>query len=318
MGAIFITPWIQNNLGRRAIDLLLGSTQALLRRGGKKSRGRDQRGSRVKLKTEPRLVQNRDIEISIGGDGLVQEQVAEDGLDRLAIGRVGQVFLEWTVALGNDEVIGVRAGGVRHDGDIIGGGESGDLEELGHTTEPHNIGLDDVEVTALDELAEAVAGELMLTGGELDGGVGALQQGVAVEVIGRKALLPPVNVQANGLAALDQLDSVGDSKRHVAVDTKGEIGSDAGSLQTQVLDVLQETLGALVRAVGQSDLGSDEAHGPGGRRLRTSAVEIQSLPSGTADHLVDGLVANLTQEIPDGQVNDRDHGYGQTLAAIEH
>ena len=42
-----------------------------------------------------------------GRDGLVEEEVSEDGVDRLAVGRVGNVLAEGRVGLRDDEVVTV-------------------------------------------------------------------------------------------------------------------------------------------------------------------------------------------------------------------
>lgn len=98
---------------------------------------------------------------------------------------------------------------MRDNGNIVCSGERRDLEQFCQTTHPHDVGLDDVKVTAFDELAESVTGVFVLAGGELHSGVGFLEESVAVEVIGAQTLLPPVNVDSLSLTFLDKLDSVG-------------------------------------------------------------------------------------------------------------
>jgi hypothetical protein len=167
--------------------------------------------------------------------------------------------LEGAIGLGDDEVVGVRSGGVGDNGDIVGSGEGRDLQKLSQATKPHNIRLDDIEVTAFNQLAESIARELVLASGELDSRVGTLQQSVAIEVIGSQALLPPVNVQTLLLTALDQLDSIGNGERHIAVNTQGEIRANTSTLQTEILDVLEQAFGALIRTVGKGHLGTNKA-----------------------------------------------------------
>mgnify|MGYP001606409655 FL=1 len=79
--------------------------------------------------------------------------------------------------LRDDEVVRVGSTAVRNDGDVVRGRHRADLEQLetglasglhgklnrveshlGHSSHPHAIGLDDVDRSALDELAEAVLG----------------------------------------------------------------------------------------------------------------------------------------------------------------
>lgn len=290
--------------------------QGLGRGGVEDVGGVDERGVGGNLEAEAGLVEVGDVEVAVDGDGLVAKEAAEDGQHALAVGRVGEVLLEGRVRLGDDEVVRVGPAGVRHDGDVVGGGHAGDLEQLRHAADPHDVGLQDVEVAALDQLAEAVPAVLVLARGELDGGMGVFEQRVAVEVVGRKALLPPVDAEVLGL--LDQLDGVGHVERHVAVDHEGVVRADGLAVLGQEVDVLAHALGPFARAVGQRHLGAPEAHGLGRRRLGPGAVEVEAVPRRAANQLVHGLVADLAEQVPDGQVDDGYHGHGQAFAAVEH
>ena len=44
-------------------------------------------------------------------DGLVKEEVSEHGVDRLSVGRVGDVLAERRVRLGDDEVVAATCAG---------------------------------------------------------------------------------------------------------------------------------------------------------------------------------------------------------------
>ena len=76
----------------------------------------------------------------------------------------------------------------------------------------------------------------MFTGGELDGGVCALDQSKAINIVRREHLLPPVNVQV--FALLGQLDDVRDIQTHPAVDTQREIWAKSFTVALQVFVVL--------------------------------------------------------------------------------
>ena len=188
-------------------------------------------------------------------------------------------------------MVAVGPAGVGHHGDVVGGGVGGHLEQLGQAAQPHDVGLDNVEVAVLDEFAEAEAGVLVLARGELDGGVGALDQLEAVRVVRGKALLPPVDVEVG--AGLDQVDGVADVEAHVAVHHDGEVGPHGLAVLAEELDILAQADVALVRAEGKRDLGAPEPHVAGGRGLGPGAVKVDALLGGAADHAEDGLVPDL-------------------------
>ena len=94
----------------KSLLLLLGGL-GILRRlcgleavGGRRRQqvaGRDQLrlGGRVQCEAETRFVEVGGGQEALGGDGLVGEEVAEDGQHALAVGGVSQVFLERRVGL---------------------------------------------------------------------------------------------------------------------------------------------------------------------------------------------------------------------------
>lgn len=90
-----------------SILIIRGGRQALLRSRSEEGRSWNQGGGRVKLKTEARLVQDGDIEVTLGGNRFVEEQVAKNGLNGVSISRVGKVLLEWCVGLRNHIVVRV-------------------------------------------------------------------------------------------------------------------------------------------------------------------------------------------------------------------
>ena len=82
---------------------------------------------------------------------LALKQRAEDRFDAPPVGVDVDVFAERDVRLRDDEVVGVGAGGVRHDGDVIGRSHGADAERLGEAADPHHVGLEDVDGAALDQ-----------------------------------------------------------------------------------------------------------------------------------------------------------------------
>lgn len=242
---------------------------------------------RIELEPEPRFIELLDIKIPSRGDGFVDEKVPKHREHRLPVGRVGEVLLEGRVRLRDDEMVAVRPARVRHDGDVVGGRHGGDALQFRHAARPHDVRLEDVDVAALDEPAEAVARVLVLAGGELGGRVGALELGEAVRVVGREAFFPPVD--AEGGAGRDELDGVRHVEAHVAVDAEREGGADALAVEPEESHVLAQAGLAFIGAVGEGDLGSGEAHLLRCGGFGAGAVEVEALAGVAAEEAVDGL-----------------------------
>lgn len=331
--------------------LLLDRLQRLDRRGVQDARGVDQASVGVEYQTETRKIERLHVEVTLDwyrlrknklvgssekgnmkASYLVEKQVAKHRQHRLAIRAVRQVFLEWRVGLRNNEMVRIWSTGVRNDGDVICGSHRSNLEELGHTSYPHNIGLEDVKVTALDQLAEAVSRVLVLASGELHARVSTLELLETISVIWRQALLPPVKVEV--LRCLDHLDCVGNVQRHVAVDLnrvlakvctkyvntnhQREVWANTLAVLREEFNILLQAFDALSRSIWQRNLSTNKAHSLCGCRLGSSAVEVEPLSCRSTDQLVYWLVSDLAEEIPDGKVDDGNDGDWKTLPAVEH
>ena len=192
----------------------------------------------------------------------------------------------------------------------------GDAQQLGQAAGPHHVGLQDVDGPALDQPAEAVAGIFMLAGGEARGGQGALQQAVALDVVGVQHLLPPMDAEIG--AGGGQLDGVGHVERHVAVDHQREVRPHGGAVPGQELAVRPHPAAAVGGAVRQRHLAAPEAHALGLRGQGPGAVEAQLRLGPAADQLVDRLLPDLADQVPQRQVDHADGGQRQPLAAVEH
>jgi hypothetical protein len=83
------------------------------------------------------------------------------------------------------------------------------------------------------------------------------------------------------------------------------------------LDVLEETRSTFLWAEGQGNLGTPEAHALSGNWVWTSAIEVDAISHSTTDEAVHRLIAQLTQQIPQCKVNDRDDSRSKTLATVE-
>ncbi len=59
-------------------------------------------------------------------------------------------------------MVAVWAAGMGHNRDIVRRGLSSDLDQLSHSSHPHHVRLENVDVAALDKLSESVLGVFML------------------------------------------------------------------------------------------------------------------------------------------------------------
>jgi hypothetical protein len=73
---------------------------------------------------------------------------------------------------------------MRNDGNVVGTRMRADLEQLGQTTEPHHVGLKDVDGAILDELAEAVTTVFVLSRRPFNCRKSLFEEFVAIEIVG--------------------------------------------------------------------------------------------------------------------------------------
>ncbi len=59
-----------------------------------------------------------------------------------------------------------------NDRNIVSRRHCGHLDQLGQTTHPHDIGLDDIDVSSFDEFPESIFGVLVFACGEFDAWTG--------------------------------------------------------------------------------------------------------------------------------------------------
>lgn len=103
-----------------------------------------------------------------------------------------------------------------------------------------------------------------------------------------------------------------DIERHVTVDHDWEIRSDLLPMSLEELDVLPQSNMSIGRTMGQRNFTSPEPELLGDFRLGPGQVQGDILLGSTTDHLVDGLFSDLAEKIPDGEIDDRDGGEGET------
>ena len=156
--------------------------------------------------------------------------------------RVGEVFVQVVDVLddpvgggaGHREVVEHRevldefaqpdAARVRADGDAELGGEQQDGEVLVDAADPGRVDLEDVEGAGLEELLEHDAVLDVFAGGDLDGGDGGADRGVAEDVVGAGGLLDPVRVERGQRPG--PADGLGDVPALVGVDGDAHAGAD--------------------------------------------------------------------------------------------
>jgi hypothetical protein len=117
------------------------------------------------------------------GEAELEHECRKRGARLLAIWRVGKIFLEWAICLRHDEMVAVGSTRVRNYRNV-----GGHFKELSHAAQPSDVRLD-IEKSALNELSETASGVFMLSGRELELGVGSLDLPVSLGFIWREALL---------------------------------------------------------------------------------------------------------------------------------
>ena len=191
-----------------------------------------------------------------------------------------------------------------------------DAQQLGQTSHPHDVRLQDVDGTALDQAAEPVAGVLVLAARPGDGGAGALDLDVPFHVVGVQHLFPPVDVELP--AALGQTDRVRHAERHVAIDHQREVRTHPLAVGGEERPIVAKPALAVVRPVRQGNLPTEKTHRLRRIRCRSRAVEVDRLARRPADQLADRLLACLADRVPQREVDDADRRDRQALAPVEH
>src|SRR6185437_2071361 len=106
-----------------------------------------------------------DFQLAVHRHRLIGEDAAKNRADRAAVGAGGNVFADRGIRLAGDVVVGIGAAAVRNDGNIIGRSVGADTQQFGEPTDPHHIGLQDVDGAFLDQPAETEAGIFVLASG---------------------------------------------------------------------------------------------------------------------------------------------------------
>src|SRR6266481_4270226 len=204
-----------------------------------------------------------------------------------------------------------RVGG---DGTIGGLGEGGDLPEFGDAADLGDAGLENVAGAALDDLAEAVKGRLVLA--ERDGRIRLPRHlGETDVVLGwpHGLLEPEKPVGREGPRHRERL-----GRRPGAVDVEHQLHRRSHRLACRAhgLDVRLVEL-----EHGEALL--DEALTGGGHGLRRvvaheARIDGQSGTRGAPQELVDRRVPRLAEEIPERDVHTADGEHGESPAAVDH
>jgi hypothetical protein len=203
----------------------------------------------VQCNTEARTIGQ--VNETILGQRLIGEEAAEVGEDAVRFRGQVQELCHGTVAESILQVVRVDRAAVRDDEDVMRRGKGNDTASFSDTTQPRDIGLNNVHRLGLDQHAETVPSVLVLGAGKHDARVtqSVLDLFVPVVVVRGEELLHPFKVVR--LQSLCQLDGVGHRQRHVAVQHEGEVGTNLFTPTLEELHVLAESFvtgGGTVRA----------------------------------------------------------------------
>lgn len=224
---------------------------------------------------------------------------------------------------------------MRDDGNIVCRGLRRDLDQLGQTAEPHDVGLDNIDSAVLDQFAETVFRVLVFTSCKLDVRESLFELDVPVKVVRVENLFPPVDLDAGLLDGLggvsgeshnmyrcrsnnkldthpDKSNSIRHVQAHITIHLQRVVGTNRITALFEVFDILANTLVSIRRTVRESDLASPETELFGDFGLGAGEVEGNVLFGTAANHLVYGLATDLAEEIPDGEVDDGESGEGET------
>ena len=190
----------------------------------------------------------------------------------------------------------------------------GDAQNLGQAADPHHIGLQDIDQTFGNQLAKAVAGIFMLCRRPFQRRVRPLDLTVAVVIIGRQHLFPPMDVQR--LGGFRQPDRIIDRQRHVAIDHQRIVGANGGAVGGQKGKILCHPLFSIKMAVRQRHLGPPEAQSLDRHRVGGGAVKTDLVPAFAADQIIDRLTPHFADQIPQRQIDGGNRHDRQPLAAI--
>src|SRR5437773_2706167 len=168
-----------------------------------------------------------------------------------------------------------------------------------------------------DELPKTVPRVLVLAGGDhgeaTDGG---LELRVALVVVGRQALLDPL--EAVRLERPRELDRVRDRECHVAIQLQGEFGAHRLARLPECVHVLAQPLVPLRRTVTARQLGGVKAHLLGQVGAHGGRIDGQAFLGLAAQQRVYRLTSELAQTVPDRQVHGPDGLDRQPFASVRH
>ena len=139
-------------------------------------------------------------------------------------------------------------------GNVVCHAQRVDLHQLGQSTDPHHIRLQDIHRSILDQLPTSIPVILMLPRRPSSRRHPLLQQLVTGHIVRVQNLFPPLDVDLFVDTFLGELNGVVDVEGHVTVDHDREIGSDVCSAFLEELDVLLHTLVTLVRTMREGNL----------------------------------------------------------------
>mmetsp|Transcript_1851 Transcript_1851/g.5269 ORF Transcript_1851/g.5269 Transcript_1851/m.5269 type:complete len:277 (-) Transcript_1851:172-1002(-) len=258
----------------------------------------------------------RQVNKAILGQWFVRKQAAKVGQDLIGIRRERYELCERAVGESVLQVVGIYGRAVGDDRDIVRRRHRDHAPCLRQATQPSDVGLKHIDSAVSDELSEAIARILVLAGrSEHTAAAKRLADlSVTFVIVRWQELLDPL--QAEWRKSLGQLDCVWSIESHVAVEHERKLGADGLAPLLEEGHIGAEAIIAVRWSVRAWNLGTCEAHrlrkvGPSGR-----AVDRAALLGGAAEQSVHGLVPQLPEKIPEGEVDGGDCLKRQTFASI--
>ena len=133
-----------------------------------------------------------------------------------------------------------------------------DLARLGDPPGAVNVQLDNVHRPALDQLAEAVAGELVLAAGDERVDL-SRNLSIAGHIVGHHRFFDPGQVEAGLLQHFDHADGIAHVPTHVGISGQNHVRTHHVAHRPHQLQIAPHARQALTRSIGEALLHGREA-----------------------------------------------------------
>src|ERR1017187_3416825 len=264
------------------------------------------------------------IDHAIDGLWLAIENVPEKFVADFDVDH-GEEFRHRGIQAGHQHVEIVHLAGMGDDRDGEGFGERLHLAGLGDAADAIGVELDVVHRFGFQQVAEAVAGELVLAAGDGNAAEG-LECDIAADVVGDHRFFEPAKVE--GFEQRQHAARVVEVPAHVRVGHEVDARADGFAHGAHQLHIFHHAGRAIDRAPAEAELHRFIAlalvhFGFGAQVVERLAVEAAGvhgdLPLGAAaEQLEDGLFGGLAHEVPEGDIDRADGRHADALAAERH